>query len=185
VSGIVDMAESNPLMVSDYLDREDAAEIKIKPDKTYTLLHGSVGEIQYDPALLSGKYSREEFEAPYQRGKNPGACICQSVAAIKNCLPGRIQCILGATADGSTEYDEARFMQSIDAIIQNLEEPADSRIRFFQLARQKWVDANGRLNALPQHESCKGVSRKVFGNDIDIYVVDTGARRRSTPSIWE
>jgi hypothetical protein len=50
-------------MASDYLDREDAAEIKIKPDKTYTLLHGSVGEIQYDHALLSGKYSREEFEA--------------------------------------------------------------------------------------------------------------------------
>ena len=37
------------------------------------------------------------------------------------------------------------------------------------------------MNALPQHESYKGVSRKVFGNnidindiDIDIYVVDTG-----------
>ena len=173
VSGIVDLAKADQLMAADYLVRDENGEIKIQPDKTYTLLHGSVGKLDYDARLLALRYSREEFEALTRGEKILCLALAEGLDGLDVHLPAkRIQCILGATADGSEEYDEARFMQGVNEIVQSLDEVAEAKTRFSSVVRQSWSEAGGSLSSLAQHESYQRVCTKMLGMDVDTYIVD-------------
>jgi acyl transferase domain-containing protein/NAD(P)-dependent dehydrogenase (short-subunit alcohol dehydrogenase family) len=172
VSGIVDMAHADPLMAADFKDHKLGDEIKVKPDKTYTLLHGSVGEIAYDPQQLSGKYSREEFAGLSRAERLLALALAQSAASLKSKLEQRVLCVLGATADGCAEYDEALFSQRVTQIVAGLDEPAETQDRFLTRFKQRWSEAGGRLRCETQHSSYREVCRRVFGEGIDLYILD-------------
>src|SRR6185369_15824707 len=53
VSGITNLADVDPAAARDFLAGNEGPQIRIIPDKTYTLLHGGIGNISYDRALLS------------------------------------------------------------------------------------------------------------------------------------
>jgi len=172
VSGIVDLAQDDPVMAADYLNRAPPGEMKIRPDKTYTLLHGSVGDIRLDEKLLAGAYTAAQFDALTRGERILALAFAQSKCALRSKMTGRMQCILGATADGSAEYDEARFIQSVERMVDALDEPTETRAGFADLIRRRWAEESGRLTALPQHNTYQEVCRRVFGTEIDTYVID-------------
>ncbi|HEV2845178.1 MAG TPA: SDR family NAD(P)-dependent oxidoreductase, partial [Thermoanaerobaculia bacterium] len=74
---------------------------------------------------------------------------------------GRTQCILGATADGSSEYDEALFDDSVRRVAAELGIQSVPRL------------AAGDSEALRQHELYRAVSGRLLGEGARTYVVDS------------
>ena len=61
VGGIVDLRTLDAGAEHDYLGGSVADRLEIAPDKTYTLLSGTILDIPYDAALLGTVYGPEEF----------------------------------------------------------------------------------------------------------------------------
>lgn len=121
VSGIVDLADSVPHARQDFVAGDvGSTPAKIVSDKTYTLLNGSVVRVPYDAALLGGRYSEDEFARLTKGQQMLASSIAQADRTVKRRPdPSRIQCILGSTADGVAELDEAHFAASVrEALVQ-------------------------------------------------------------------
>src|SRR4029077_6338509 len=106
VSGIIDLAEHDPLARHDFIG---GSPDKIVPDKSYSLLNGSILETSYEPGLLSRYFSEGEFRRLSRGQRILLLAIAQALRGLKRGaaadLSTRVECILGATADGSEEYD--------------------------------------------------------------------------------
>jgi acyl transferase domain-containing protein len=118
VSGIVDLAEIDPRLGSDFVaGRRGDGAVEVVPDKTYTLLNGAIREVRYDARRLAGFYTEDAFAALTRGQQLLASALGQSLAALPAGAAargaGRTQCVLGATADGSSEYDEALFAASV------------------------------------------------------------------------
>jgi len=109
-SGIVNLADAEPEAARDYLVGDGNGQVTIVPDKTYTLLHGSIIGAKYDAELLSGVYQERQFNELSKGQRLLALALAQSMSRLKSSVlsaaAGRIQCVLGSTADGSKEYDE-------------------------------------------------------------------------------
>ena len=171
VSGISDLGATDPSTRSDFLIESKSPT----PDKTYTLLHGSISEIPYDAALLTGSYSNHEFRSLTNGQKLLALALAQSIASlkVKHSSSTRLQCILGATADGSKEYDDALFCDSVHDIVATLDEPAHVNEAFRHLLDQISVYRRGDAERLSQHKIYEAVVEKVAGSRFPTYVVDT------------
>lgn len=163
VSGIVDLAELDPDLGRDFV--AGRGDDRIVPDKTYTLLSGAIRQVAYDAPRLAGRYDKEEFAA-LTRGQKLLACaLGQALAALPGGIGdrgGRTQCILGATADGSSEYDEALFAESV-------------RSAAAQLGIRKEISGlgSGGSEPLRQHELYRSVAGRLLGDGVRTYVVDS------------
>ncbi len=171
VSGITDLSATDPSTRSDFLIESKSPT----PDKTYTLLHGSISEIPYDATLLAGSYSNDEFRALTNGQKLLALALAQSISSlkVKHSSSTRLQCILGATADGSKEYDDALFCDSVHDIVATLDEPAHVNDAFSHLLDQISVYHRGDAERLSQHKIYEAVVEKVAGSRFPTYVVDT------------
>jgi acyl transferase domain-containing protein/NAD(P)-dependent dehydrogenase (short-subunit alcohol dehydrogenase family) len=175
-SGIVNLADVEPEAARDYLVGEGDGRVTIAPDKTYTLLHGSIVDVPYDAALLTGVYQEPEFRALSKGQQLFALAVAQSLSgqnsgALSNAA-GSIQCILGSTADGSKEYDEALFNESLQAILASLDEPESLR-RPFALTLEEI--AGYKTGASSEYTQCRmfgSVLLKFLHRPIKTYVVD-------------
>jgi len=115
ISGIVDLAASVPHAREDFVGGDATGPVpKVVSDKTYTLLNGSVVRVQFDAALLSGRYSEEEFAGLTKGQQMLATSMAQADASVTQPTDrSRVQCILGSTADGVAELDEAHFSSSV------------------------------------------------------------------------
>ncbi|HEX8028846.1 MAG TPA: beta-ketoacyl synthase N-terminal-like domain-containing protein, partial [Vicinamibacterales bacterium] len=127
VSGIVDLADSVPHARHDFVGGDAA---KIVSDKTYTLLNGSVVKVRYDAALLAGRYSEEEFSFLTKGQQMLAIAIAQADRGLKRSPQARVQCILGSTADGVAELDEAHFAASVREVLKRSDVPAPAAEAF-------------------------------------------------------
>jgi acyl transferase domain-containing protein/NAD(P)-dependent dehydrogenase (short-subunit alcohol dehydrogenase family) len=175
VSGISDLSATDPSTRSDFLIESKSPSVTITPDKTYTLLHGSIVDIPYDATLLAGSYSNDEFRALTNGQQLLALALAQSISSlrVKHSSSTRLQCILGATADGSKEYDDALFCDSVQDIVATLDEPADVNDAFRRLLDQISVYRRGDAERLSQHKIYEAVVEKVAGSRFPTYVVDT------------
>ncbi len=175
VSGITDLSATDPSVRSDFLIESKSSTVAITPDKTYTLLHGSIVDIPYDAALLSASYSEDEFGALTNGQKLLALALAQSLSSltVKHSGSPRMQCILGATADGSKEYDDALFSDSVHDIVASLDEPENVNGAFRRLLDQISVYRRGDADRLTQHQIYEAVVKKVAGSRFPTYVVDT------------
>jgi acyl transferase domain-containing protein/NAD(P)-dependent dehydrogenase (short-subunit alcohol dehydrogenase family) len=176
VSGIVDLAELDPDLGRDFVAGRGGGEIEIVPDKSYTMLSGAIRQVAYDAPRLAGFYDAPAFAA-LTRGQQLLACaLGQALAALpggaRTVAAGKLQCILGATADGSSEYDEALFLESVRGVAAELPVPEERRAAF--LARLDRLPSlrSGDSEALRQHELYRSVAGRLLGDGVRTYVVD-------------
>ena len=176
ISGIVDLARADKSMAHDFLSAGSNGEVKIVPDKTYTLLHGSVGTITYDPRLFAGMLDEAAFHRLTRGEKLLALATAQSLAGLKTNLASyenhRVQCVLGSTADGSGEYDDALFLNALQERLQGAEADPDQRTRFSEVLRKLWTAGTNGRECLSQHSSYQQVLQTVLGRNIRMYVVD-------------
>jgi 3-oxoacyl-(acyl-carrier-protein) synthase/NAD(P)-dependent dehydrogenase (short-subunit alcohol dehydrogenase family) len=177
VSGISDLSDIDPAAARDFLAGNDGAQIRVIPDKTYTLLHGSILSVPYDAALLSPAYNKEEFDALTKGQKILALAVAQSLARLKVQVnrsgSNKMQCILGATADGSKEYDDALFLESVETLLGTLDEPEPLRRAFAGALEEISGYQNGDSKKLTQHKIYRDVIERLMGSGIPTYVVDT------------
>ncbi|HET9767134.1 MAG TPA: beta-ketoacyl synthase N-terminal-like domain-containing protein, partial [Thermoanaerobaculia bacterium] len=179
-SGIVDLAALDPGLGADFVARRGAEPVEIVSDKTYTLLSGAIREVRYDAARLGAFYDEPAFAALTRGQQLLASAVAQALAARPASAaapPLRTQCILGATADGSAEYDEALFVEDVRRRLGELPLSADRRAAF--AARLDGIDGNGiGMNdrggeALRQHELYRAVVGRLVGEGVRTYVVDS------------
>lgn len=177
VSGITNLADIDPTAAEDFLVTHDGDAIKIVPDKTYTLLHGSIVNIPYDAALLSKAYTKEQFDLLTKGQKILALAVAQSLARLKVKIDPsasvKMQCILGATADGSKEFDEALFVESLSTHLGVLDEPESLRRAFADTLEEITGYRDGDTKKLTQHKIYASVIERLLGAGLKTYVVDT------------
>ncbi len=177
VSGIIDLAEIDPTTAQDFLAGSVTDGINIVPDKTYTLLNGTILDIPYDAALLSGVYARDEFNQLTRGQRLLALAIAQGMSRLRSNgdrrKMGKIQCILGATADGSAEYDEALFLDSVQTVVQGLDEPQASREMFSRVLQDTLGYKTGDSRKLTQHKIYQDVVHRFLSQSCRTYVVDS------------
>ncbi|WP_426751920.1 SDR family NAD(P)-dependent oxidoreductase [Myxococcus sp. Y35] len=111
ISGIVDPSVAQPELVTDFMGPHGT------PDRAYTLLTGQVRDEDlvpppgFDPVRFSQYVRTQKLLAialeQAMRGLKPMAAEA----------PGRIQCLLGSTAEGSAEYDAALSVEAGEALL--------------------------------------------------------------------
>lgn len=176
VSGIVDMGLEDHTAVRDFFAGSGGSDPKIVPDKTYTLLSGSAGNIAWDGALLSGSYTESDFNGLTRPEKLLALAGAQALAKLKTSLPAlpsdRIECILGATADGSVEYDYALFETGMEARLEEAEPDPALRTRFVSDMRRVWGEPLDGRSRVSQCDSCKAVIQALAKRPIRTYIID-------------
>jgi acyl transferase domain-containing protein/NAD(P)-dependent dehydrogenase (short-subunit alcohol dehydrogenase family) len=176
VSGIADLRLEDETFARDFLAGTGGSDPKIVSDKTYTLLSGSAGRVSYDAALLSGSYTESEFNRLTRAEKLLALAGAQALAEFKpslSALPAdRIECVLGATADGSGEYDFAVFEASMEATLEQVEPDRTLRAAFASSMRKVWGEPPENGARASQCESCKTVIEALAGRPIRTYIID-------------
>lgn len=176
VNGIKNLAEINLEAGQDFVAGSIDPPINIVSDKTYALLSGSIANIDYDPSLLSSVLSPGDFKKLTRGQKLLTLSIAQSLNGLrdKNQISiSRMQCIIGSTADGSTEFDEALFSESIRSILKELDEPKNLYNSFLRQLDVVIEYKDGDSKQLQQHKLYKKVLQKFVSSDARIYVIDT------------
>jgi 3-oxoacyl-(acyl-carrier-protein) synthase/NAD(P)-dependent dehydrogenase (short-subunit alcohol dehydrogenase family) len=84
-----------------------------------------------------------------------------------------MQCILGATADGSKEYDDALFLESLLTLLGTLDEPESLRRAFADTLEAVTGYQKGDTIKLTQHKIYARVIERFLGSGVQTYVVDT------------
>jgi acyl transferase domain-containing protein/NAD(P)-dependent dehydrogenase (short-subunit alcohol dehydrogenase family) len=176
-SGITDLGDEDPTSALDFLGGSAGPEQKIVPDKTYTQLSGYAGTILYDAALLSSSYSRAQFERLTRAEKLLAIASAQAFAGVfrtkLSAIPNdRIECVLGATADGFHEYDLAVFEESMEESLAHVETDASRRAAFAKSLRRIWGEPAPDNPRAPQSDSCRAVIESTAGRPIRTYVID-------------
>ncbi|HUB53206.1 MAG TPA: SDR family NAD(P)-dependent oxidoreductase [Terracidiphilus sp.] len=176
-SGITDLGDEDPTSALDFLGGSAGPEQKIVSDKTYTQLSGYAGTILYDADLLSSSYSRAEFERLTRAEKLLAMASAQAFAgkfkAKLSSIPAdRIECVLGATADGSNEYDCAVFEESLEGILAKVEADTNRRSAFAKSLRRIWGEPAADNPRAAQSDSCRAVIESTAGRPIRTYVID-------------
>jgi len=176
-SGITDLGEDDATAALDFLGGSAGPEQKIVSDKTYTLLSGSAGTILYDAALLSSSYSREQFERLTRAEKLLAMASAQAFASVLRgklaAIPAdRIECVLGATADGFHEYELATFEESMEETLAQVEADANRRAAFSKSLRRIWGEPPADNPRVPQSDSCRAVIQSTAGRPIRTYIID-------------
>ncbi len=103
------------------------------------------------------------------------SAVSQAIAArpaSAAALPLRTHCILGATADGSAEYDETLFVEDVRRRLAELDAPAERRIDFAARLDDTGMNVRGG-EALRQHELYRAVVGRLVGEGVRTYVVDS------------
>ena len=177
VSGIADLGDQDPTAAPDFLGGSARPDQKIVSDKTYTLLSGSAGTIVYDPALLSSAYSKAQFERLTRAEKLLAMASAQAFAGTLRAklatIPAdRIECVLGATADGFHEYDLAVFEESMEETLAQVETDASRRATFSKSLRRIWGEPAADNPRAPQSDSCRNVIESTAGRPIRTYIID-------------
>ena len=177
-SGIVDLAALDPGLGSDFIAGSGGSgsePAQIVSDKTYTLLSGAIRDVRYDAARLGAFYDEPAFAALTRGQKLLASAVAQALAARPAnaaAPPARTHCILGATADGSAEYDEALFVEGVRRRLAELDLPAERRAAFAtRLDAVGMTCASGE--SLRQHELYRGVVGRLLGEQTRTYVVDS------------
>jgi 3-oxoacyl-(acyl-carrier-protein) synthase/NAD(P)-dependent dehydrogenase (short-subunit alcohol dehydrogenase family) len=173
VSGIVDLARDDDSIAQDFRSGDGTGEVKIVSDKTYTLLHGSVGTIQYDARLLSGTMDQAKFQSLSRAEKLLALATAQSLdgihAGLAKVPQHRMQFILGATGDGCGEYDEALFLDNVEERLTAAEPDASKRRNFSTLLRECWTTESA---GQPPTSRYQHIVQSLLGHSLRMYVVD-------------
>lgn len=154
-TGIVDLAEVDATLVADFTASE-----RMTPDKTYTLLCGRAPD---ETGPIASALSDTDVHTLPTAGRFFAQAATQCLSGLKSPLPAaaRIRVVVGSTADGSREFDEALVLASpaIDESVRSaLEQKSGRRL-----------DDAGMVTGPRAYTR---VARALFGAGVDVAAVD-------------
>ncbi|WP_163861252.1 type I polyketide synthase [Myxococcus eversor] len=165
VSGIVDPGASEPSLVTDFVGPTGT------PDRAYTLLTGAVRDADLvaprgvDPARFH-RYVREQ--------KLLAIALAQGMTGLEGIAtrsPERIQCLLGSTAEGSSEYDAALSLEAGEALLRaNGMHGAD--LALLSQAARSVMGVETRSSELAPHPTLQAVVTDVVGRGVSTVLLD-------------
>ncbi|WP_242593629.1 type I polyketide synthase [Corallococcus exiguus] len=162
ISGIVDTGVSHPDQVVDFVGPA------VTPDRTYTLLTGRVldRDLVPPPGITPDRFQR------YGREQRLLAiALSQAMESLRSTAPrapGRIQCLLGSTADGSPEYDDALCVEAGDALLRARGETA----REFSALMREALGITATSSELAPHPTLQSVVTDVVGPSVSTMLLD-------------
>lgn len=164
-TGIVDLSTVDPTLVDDFTARE-----RMTPDKTYTLLCGRAPD---DANPIAAALSEHEVRALPTVGRFFAQAATQCLSRLRSPLPPspRIRVVVGSTADGSREYDEALVLAAVEDRLSAAGATAES----VQSVRGALESESGTLDdaaAFSCPRAYQQVARALFGADADVLAVD-------------
>ncbi|RKH14551.1 SDR family NAD(P)-dependent oxidoreductase [Corallococcus sp. CA053C] len=165
ISGIVDTGVHHPDQVVDFVGPA------VTPDRTYTLLTGRVHDADLvpppgmDPVRFQ-HYGREQ--------KLLAIALTQAMGVLRSTAPrapGRIQCLLGSTADGSPEYDDALCLEAGEALLRERGEKA-SELDLLARSLRTVLGVGARSTELAPHPTLQAVVTDVVGPGVSTMLLD-------------
>ncbi|MGE6757427.1 SDR family NAD(P)-dependent oxidoreductase [Corallococcus interemptor] len=162
ISGIVDTGLSHPDQVVDFVGPA------VTPDRTYTLLTGRVldSDLVPPPGITPERFHR------YGREQRLLAiALTQAMESLRSTAPrepGRIQCLLGSTADGSPEYDDALCVEAGEALLRARGETA----REFSTLLRETLGVTATASELAPHPTLHAVVTDVVGSGVSTMLLD-------------
>ncbi|QAT83687.1 polyketide synthase type I [Corallococcus coralloides] len=162
ISGIVDTGVSHPDQVVDFVGPA------VTPDRTYTLLTGRVldSDLAPPPGITPDRFQR------YGREQRLLAiALSQAMESLRSTAPrapGRIQCLLGSTADGSPEYDDALCVEAGESLLRARGEAA---LEFSALMREA-LGVTAMSSELAPHPTLQSVVTDVVGPSVSTVLLD-------------
>ncbi|WP_375743816.1 SDR family NAD(P)-dependent oxidoreductase [Corallococcus interemptor] len=159
ISGIVDTGVSHPDQVVDFVGPA------VTPDRTYTLLTGRV--LDSDLAPPPG-ITPERFQRYGREQRLLAIALSQAMESLRSTAPGRIQCLLGSTADGSPEYDEALCVEAGEALLRARGETA----RDFSALMREALGVTATSSELAPHPTLQAVVTDVVGPSVSTVLLD-------------
>ncbi|NRD57261.1 type I polyketide synthase, partial [Corallococcus exiguus] len=162
ISGIVDTGVSHPDQVVDFVGPA------VTPDRTYTLLTGRVldSDLVPPPGITPDRFQR------YGREQRLLAiALSQAMESLRSTAPrapGRIQCLLGSTADGSPEYDDALCVEAGEALLRARGETA----REFSALMREALGVTATSSELAPHPTLQSVVADVVGPSVSTMLLD-------------
>ncbi|MCY1034778.1 SDR family NAD(P)-dependent oxidoreductase [Corallococcus sp. BB11-1] len=165
ISGIVDTGQMHPEQVADFVGPA------VTPDRTYTLLTGRVHDTDLLPspgveAARFQRYGREQ--------KLLAHALTQAMAPLRSSaprVPGRIQCLLGSTGDGSPEYDEALCLEAGEALLHAQGDKSPELAALGAVARAA-LGVEARASELAPHPTLQAVVTEVVGPGVSTMLLD-------------
>ncbi|WP_249351160.1 type I polyketide synthase [Corallococcus exiguus] len=162
ISGIVDTGVSHPDQVVDFVGPA------VTPDRTYTLLTGRVldSDLVPPPGITPDRFQR------YGREQRLLAIalsqVMESLRSTAPRAPGRIQCLLGSTADGSPEYDDSLCVEAGEALLRARGETA----REFSALMREALGVTATSSELAPHPTLQSVVTDVVGPSVSTMLLD-------------
>ncbi|MBZ4416826.1 SDR family NAD(P)-dependent oxidoreductase [Myxococcus sp. RHST-1-4] len=165
ISGIVDQGQLQPELVTDFAGPAGT------PDRTYTLLTGRVrdSDLVPPPGLEPARFRH------YVREQKLLAIALSQVmrgleaAAIR--ASGRIQCLLGSTGDGSSEYDAALCLEAGEALLRARGVGGPEVDALAHVAREA-LGVEARSTELAPHPTLQAVVTDVVGRGVPTMLLD-------------
>ncbi|AFE09961.1 polyketide synthase type I [Corallococcus coralloides DSM 2259] len=162
ISGIVDTGVSHPDQVVDFVGPA------VTPDRTYTLLTGRVLDSDLVPPA---GITPDRFQRYGREQRLLAIALSQAMESLRSTAPrapGRIQCLLGSTADGSPEYDDALCVEAGEALLRARGETA----REFSTLMREALGVTATSSELAPHPTLQTVVTDVVGPSVSTVLLD-------------
>jgi 3-oxoacyl-(acyl-carrier-protein) synthase/NAD(P)-dependent dehydrogenase (short-subunit alcohol dehydrogenase family)/acyl-CoA thioesterase FadM len=165
VSGIADPGQLQPGLVADFAGPAGT------PDRTYTLLTGLVrdSDLVPPPGLEPAR-----FQQYVREQKLLAIALSQAVRGLEAALisrSGRIQCLLGSTGDGSSEYDTALCLEAGEALLRARGMSGPEVDTLARVAREA-LGVEARSAELAPHPTLQRVVSDVVGRGVPTMLLD-------------
>ena len=165
ISGIVDQGQLHPELVTDFAGPTGT------PDRTYTLLTGMVRDADLTPPA---GLEPARFQRYVREQKLLAIALSQAVRGLEKTAArthGRIQCLLGSTADGSFEYDAALCLEAGEALLRAKDVGAADVDALARAAREA-VGVDAPSADLAPHLTLQAVVTDVVGRGVPTMLLD-------------
>ncbi|GEN11003.1 Ketoacyl-synthetase C-terminal extension [Myxococcus fulvus] len=162
ISGIVDPGVREPSLVTDFIGPVGTQ------DRAYTLLTGAVR----DEDLVAPKGTDpERFRRYVREQKLLAIALAQSMEGLGAHAPERIQCLLGSTAEGSSEYDAALSLEAGEALLR-AKGMHGADVALLSRAAREVMGVEARSSELAPHPTLQAVVMDVVGRGVSTVLLD-------------
>lgn len=169
VSGISDAAETDPELATCFMSPGP-----VVPDKTYTLLGGFIDTAEWpSDAAQTLTASAQKIAALSSNRKLLARALAQCAAA----LPAppnaaRTRVLIGSTADGTRELDEAMLIAGLSELANRLAQPGEDAAAWIRRLEEVVGRTAAEARALAPHRSIQDVAEAVLGAGVRAVAVD-------------
>ncbi|AGC47298.1 polyketide synthase type I [Myxococcus stipitatus DSM 14675] len=165
VSGIVDPGLAEPSLVTDFVGPTGT------PDRAYTLLAGAV---RNEDLVAPPGMEPVRFQEYVREQKLLAIALAQGVAGLEQLVaraPGRVQCLLGSTAEGSAEYDAALSVEAGEALLR-AKGVGGAEVALLSQATREVLGVGARSSELAPHPTLQAVVEDVVGRGVSSVLLD-------------